>query len=649
MNILGTTVVMSRFSPSRLIYYSLLIFRLLVGPFLLGYIHPDEFFQGGQELFFGCPPTIPWEFEPTHALRSVIPPTIMTWLPLQIYRCLLIIVRRLINRDGMTIVGRDLSGTEILVVPRIACSMLSILFIDWSLWTICDTGNPEKKSMQVPIPVLLVASAWPTVVMLNRPFSNSMESYILALLMITVFAMKTEDIAHPRYSLNNVFCWKIGMLCAFGIFTRFTFVFFAIPILLFLLSKMIQISGVRNGIFWKRLGCMAISFACISLVIIQADTLFYSLRRHEGTIHSPYDKDLLCLSFDHSSTVVTPFNAFTYNSQTSNLKDHGLHPRWTHAVLNMMMMYGPLTIGTYLLLAANLRSVGRIMTSNLLTTKTIEQNDVLMVSAAIIVFGLGFLSIAPHQEPRFLLPLLIPLALLGEKPVRRFPATATCIWIIFNLIMLIFFGVLHQGGVNKSLLAIGSTTLWDQQKQPTAWIYMRTYMPPTFLTRRDIPNDRRTCSNDVENDDQTSCKTFRSKLDSACQEEKVHIIDLKSASIETLREAIQTEIPCSDRNLGSNLNDFLYLVVPFIGERGDNLDCDFILSPEGCDSQFELSNKTYEWNRVSSYGPHLTTEDFPPFGGSIREFYNKLALNVYKISCAVVDQNANESIQIIHN
>ncbi len=49
---------------------------------LPGYIHPDEFFQGGQELFaplllgvHGC--LVPWEFGPAHALRSVAFPCAM--------------------------------------------------------------------------------------------------------------------------------------------------------------------------------------------------------------------------------------------------------------------------------------------------------------------------------------------------------------------------------------------------------------------------------------------------------------------------------------------------------------------------------------------------------------------------------------------
>ena len=38
----------------KLIYGLLLLVRILITTRLSGYIHPDEFFQGGQELFYGC-------------------------------------------------------------------------------------------------------------------------------------------------------------------------------------------------------------------------------------------------------------------------------------------------------------------------------------------------------------------------------------------------------------------------------------------------------------------------------------------------------------------------------------------------------------------------------------------------------------------
>ena len=624
--------MVSRVNVSWLIYSFLLVCRIIVAPFLLGYIHPDEFFQGGQELFFGCPPTIPWEFEPDNALRSVFPPTMMTWIPLQIYNGLLVIIKRAIGRHEMIVGMGSLSGTEVLVVPRIACSLVSVLIVDWSVWSICNTGDKQNKNTRnggVPIPVLLLASAWPTILMLSRPFSNSMESYIFAALMTTILTMEASD----KCSVNFFFCWKIGIICALGIFTRFTFVFFAAPILLFLLKKMVQIFGIRKGILWRKLGWMAISFVCLSLAVIYSDTVFYSSRRNET-----HNQDVPSL-FDYSSLVLTPFNALAYNSKVSNLKDHGLHPRWTHAVVNMLIMYGPLTLSTYLLVAPKLlSSVGRSFTRDDLNRKAIEQGDILMVSIAVVLFGLGFLSIAPHQEPRFLLPLLIPLVLLGEKPIRRFPTSGICIWVVFNFILILLFGVLHQGGVTKSLLAVGTTTTQVHHEKPISWIYTRTYMPLTFLTRlpHNVLSDAKTCSDYNEQGvcDQISFDAFGTKLDGACQKDNVRIMDLKSASLEKLQEAIETELSCSNQMRVSDSNAFLYLVIPLIEQNDKDHDSTLPVSPIDREGQFQLSNETYKWNHVNSYGPHLTTEDFPPFGGSFTDFYNMLTLNVYNISCA---------------
>jgi len=608
---------------SWLIYSFLLVFRILVGPFLLGYIHPDEFFQGGQDLFFGCPPTIPWEFEPANALRSIFPPALMTWLPLQLYNLLRVVVRAAIGGDETT---RSFSGIEVLVIPRITCSLFSVLVVDRSVWAICNTGRdsqPMARNGGVPIPVLLLGSAWPTIGMLTRPFSNSLESFIFALLMATVLTMKYND----KNTFGIFFCWKIGIICALGIFTRFTFVFFAAPILLYLLRKMIQRFGIRSGILWKKIGWMAISFACVSLGIILADTIFYSLRRNEVTENLSHEISL----FDVSSLVVTPFNALAYNSKVSNLKDHGLHPRWTHAVVNMLIMYGPLALATYVLVVPKLLSRVRAT-----STSSDHLSDSSMVSAAAVLVGLGFLSIAPHQEPRFLLPLLIPLTLLGEKPIRQFPIAGTFIWVVFNIILIVLFGVLHQGGVMKSLLAIGSTTTLAKQEHPTPWIYMLTYMPPTFLTRSqyDTPNDAQICGNDEGQGvcNQISFRYFLTMFDDGCHKEKVRVIDMKSSSLETLQETILIELPCSKRREVSN--SFLYLVVPFLEQNDEDSESSFTLSLRGPRGQFQLSNETYEWNYVDGYGPHLTTENFPAFSGSFSDFYSKLSLNVYKISCA---------------
>jgi hypothetical protein len=52
--------------------------------------------------------------------------------------------------------------------------------------------------------------------------------------------------------------------------------------------------------------------------------------------------------------VVTPLNGVMYNSQSRNLSAHGLHPRITHALVNMPLLF----LLPYLFLLIRLRQAG---------------------------------------------------------------------------------------------------------------------------------------------------------------------------------------------------------------------------------------------------------------------------------------------------
>jgi phosphatidylinositol glycan class Z len=43
--------------------------------------------------------------------------------------------------------------------------------------------------------------------------------------------------------------------------------------------------------------------------------------------------------------VLTPLNNILYNMDVENLKQHGLHPRYLHLLVNAPMLYGPLVVG----------------------------------------------------------------------------------------------------------------------------------------------------------------------------------------------------------------------------------------------------------------------------------------------------------------
>ena len=545
------------------LYNLLLLIRVCIAPVLVGYVHPDEFFQGGQELWFGCPPSRPWEFEPEHAIRSIVPPTIMTWWPLHLYS----------NAFGISM--DQLSGMTIWVIPRVACSLYAILAVDMSVWALARSGASAQQR-GVPLPVLVVASAWPTFVLLGRPFTNAMETWILALLFRIVVSdgrRITSTSTKPTVPFRK--CFAVGFLCAIGIFTRFTFVAFALPIVVYFGWTMIR----RLGFFGWLVKPALTYFVFLVVVgnLMDRDTQFYG----------------------SSAATLTPWNAFLYNSQVKNLQEHGLHPRWTHAVVNMLILYGPMTLMGYVLLGMPAYWVVQTPTRRNRSAETEDPVDaskariVVTLCKWIILCGLGVLSLAPHQEPRFLLPLLVPLALLTDNPwTHRYEGLLSKIWLSFNVALLLFFGFLHQGGVVPSLLAMGSSLA---DKNPSAVIFYHTFMPPTFLSR--LAGSTR----------EHSCRGLP-------------IIDLDgSKDLAALQASLLKELPCGEVLSGKPYVHILTL------PGGDTLDGEvWFFGPGWCDTP------GYSCESIWSHSPHLSTEDFPSVDSVLR--YG-LPLSTYEISC----------------
>jgi phosphatidylinositol glycan class Z len=53
----------------------------------------------------------------------------------------------------------------------------------------------------------------------------------------------------------------------------------------------------------------------------------------------------------------------------------------------------------------------------------------------------------PHQEARFLCPLLVPLILIYTWKQPKLTGSFWTCWILFNIITTYIFGVIHQGGM----------------------------------------------------------------------------------------------------------------------------------------------------------------------------------------------------------
>ena len=99
------------------------------------------------------------------------------------------------------------------------------------------------------------------------------------------------------------------------------------------------------------------------------------------------------------------------------------------------------------------------------------------------ITSLGMLSIFPHQEPRFLIPLTVPIVLMNAHRLRwkfgTFKPFMT-LWYIFNISLAVFFGLFHQAGVLPAVNYIGQTLETKADVSEVNFVWSHTYMPPTF-------------------------------------------------------------------------------------------------------------------------------------------------------------------------
>jgi len=225
--------------------------------------------------------------------------------------------------------------------------------------------------------------------------------------------------------------------------------------------------------------------------------------------------NLTNISLRSLTWTITPVNNMMYNSKIENLEEHGTHLRITH-MFNFFVLFGPLgyvgiepyytwldeKLGVMMgQLPGKKKSVVTVSKAALkkkVGTKTvkgieekeedrrdrIEQGKFGVTKIALlasIVFAFIILSLVPHQEMRFLLPMLVPLVLLGYKGIFG-PESFFWLkvgWIAFNIILCLFLGVFHQGGVVPVIMHLSTQPV--EAGTTHHIIFHHTYMPPEHL------------------------------------------------------------------------------------------------------------------------------------------------------------------------
>ncbi|XP_055926111.1 GPI mannosyltransferase 4-like isoform X2 [Argiope bruennichi] len=446
--------------------------------------------------------------------------------------------------------GTSLFPYILLVMPRIIMCFLSFLN-DYLIYKIYVLMKKDHK-----IPLLLFSSSYVTIVYLTRTFSNSLEvlffSHVIFILCKFLFIQKNyENSDENKYTACLKLSFLFGVTLAAGIFNRPTFVCFtAFPVLLFFFLILQLGRNFENCVLY--FVSFVVGIFCITFSFIAVDSLYYNKFHYTSLFN--LQKHL----------TVTPLNFILYNINKKNLNSHGLHPYWLHICVNIPLLF---SLYGVLMILYLIKYLIKIFKQNFLNLEMF-----LLLSFATPLF---LLSLIPHQEPRFLIPLLFPFVLLqcyfsSNRIFRKY--IFVYLWCFQNIISILFFGFLHQGGVYLSLSYIHSFLL---DHSNCALVFYKTYMPPRYV------------------------------LGLTEEYNKVKIYDFAGIDIGEFEIQINNMIFQSDPR-------YIHFVVPHdVSVSVDNLN---ILK-----SKYKLQHRNYIY-------PHLSTENLPKYNEFMDIIYTNSSL-----------------------
>jgi len=380
----------------------------------------------------------PWEFNSTFPLRSILPIYLGTAIPL------------LVLKSFSAVCGYTISWYAVTVAVRLMMTFLSLV-ADYAAMQLAQwSRQPGTYSSAV-----IVATSYLSLVFYTRTFSNTMESFLFAALLCVV----TRKALQPASHIPCTFV--ISMLIVVGIFNRPTFIFYAVvPYLWWLFSD-----GTHNAVAKAVNSMLTALSVCILLVVF--DSTYFG-RLDIGNLSVADLADLA--SFLSCNLTATPLNFVLYNVQSGNLAEHGLHPRVTHVAVNMPLLFNVLCVSFYydaywwLFVATGSR-----------TQKLVSMYHRAVMLVILCVVPMILLSLFPHQEPRFLIPLLPVLAALYAASVARNCVVMAPLWVVANLVGCLFYGCIHQAGVLPCLGYLQQTRLTTVDRHVFFW---HTYTAP---------------------------------------------------------------------------------------------------------------------------------------------------------------------------
>ncbi|XP_074657745.1 GPI alpha-1,2-mannosyltransferase 4-like [Tubulanus polymorphus] len=556
-----------------------IVWSLLPQP---GYIHPDEFFQSPEVLagdVFDFLVLRTWEFRGPRPIRCIAFPYVTAGLPFRILKYV---------ADNYFADADFVDAYTLTVFPRVAMVALSFLN-DLFLFRIC-----RKRGLPTAGLVLGFAGSYVATVYATRTLSNAIELLLTTTLLCCVFANRGRKYTRTRrhkatsvdrdgnvatvtrtetvdaYRSNPVVAACVPVIIVAGIFNRPTFIFYAtVPAAVWLFEDRAR-SLNRLVSFFAIGGATAIAF-------ISADSYYYNSENiraliFDGVFASKKKPVLDSVLELMNALVVTPVNFVVYNSDRRNLAEHGVHPYFLHSLVNLPLLFGPVVFLALMALAQSVRDVA------LRRCRKIQTAFALCVAVP-----LAGLSAFPHQEPRFVVPLIAPvLLLIGQRRFAGIPWTIVgATWLVFNLTAFLVYALFHQAGLYPCLSYL-QRHLRSEASTQTDYhvVFYHTYMPPLHLLT-------------VNKFDAVGYvpANISAREAERVYRQKVRVHDLAGAEVRNLEYKINNIID-DHKATGHAKKTEIYIVLPATLEN-------------------DLCRERGFYQLIGSFGPHLSFEDPP--------------------------------------
>ncbi|XP_011634507.1 GPI mannosyltransferase 4 isoform X1 [Pogonomyrmex barbatus] len=577
-----------------------------------GYIHPDEFFQSIEVIsgdHFDIDVYKSWEFNATFPIRSIFIPQLVVGLPYAILKRL--------SPYTFHFLGLSLKRPYFFVLfPRLFMCAFSFLS-DYFLYKICYMYGQNYR-----VRLVTYASSYVMLTYATRTLSNSIELVLTAALLYfvsrcMVYSEKVvlqndylskkyneattavERVKYyklrallPSHSLND--CFVLATITVIGIFNRPTFIAFAFVPIFFWLQRGLNSKSVDFKDFHIRIIVFILCGLPTILFFILIDSFYFGYLTI-GEIGQ--------LEIGIDNFVVTPVNFLKYNVKEENLKSHGLHPRFLHFLVNIPLLFNVLGI---IGLLTFMKMIYSGLKAQWLHLPRLQSIVGLMTFTFIVPVAL--LSLFPHQEPRFIIPVLLPLVFLhapelsqvpcldvvrryndenneshSSVELKRFKSKKLVVWYIINLLLTFFYAFMHQGGV----LQLASHLTTELKAKPhLTHVHLYTsysYSLPTALLQ--LRNTRRIYRS-------SSNHKYKLKQD-------FHLYEQGSKSLPQVFDTIARKIKdCEEKFAVKRIPYRLYYALP-----------------ASAISEFaELSNNkshSFRFHVVKSFYPHISVEKLP--------------------------------------